>query len=809
MKSFNLKRTILLALIFAIFLTSSFDVALTLELFGFTFRLTQLLSIVLMLIIGIQIIIKRRVEKPLGLRYLIFWIILLLLFTFNTILPKTNLAYDAWAVFNVALVFAFVNLPREKLLFHEVLRLYIFSFLVMALFGILEFILGAAGTNFPYITQWWSATLPRVNGLCFEPSYFSSYMLIGWALTRYLIHKKYPFARHPYLILVAIVLSLALSSSRMGLLVMTIFELIFGVVSVIRTKKPLLPLASFVITVALAFGLPYLNARIFTPSGGESAEESFSRIMDGTGIGGTSSHSSAERIDSLKDTLAVFLDSPILGRGFGGTFVEIAKKHDLDPAKISLQDEAGSMNITAEILAATGIFGFIALLFYLAALYSSPRRLSAAHKTASNSLAPLKGLLFALLITLIMFQLNQNPLRPYIWLLIAMVSYAYATLNATLPPKKHPKIAVDARMLKMSGIGTYLKNLVKNGCYDLTLGAPEPTGLKNIPYNANIYGIKEQLKFPYLKLWRENPALLHCPHYNIPLFYSGTLVTTVHDLTHLKYPEFLPNKFGYLYARFMLGRAVKKSTLVLTVSENTKKDILEYYHVNPDKIIVIPNGVSIDFKRLRKEGTFATTCDDVEHISDEPRNDAREEHVAKVSSLGSKRVLLYVGNLKPHKNLKNLLKAFAKLENRDDLTLRLVGKSFDNYNILDKLPKKLGIEKNLEILGEKSSDELVKIYNEADLFIFPSLYEGFGLPILESLRCGTPVVCSNTSSLPEVGADLVSYFDPTSPSDMARVISAHLDDKLTFDYQKAKKHCDAFSWKSSVEKTKSAFREAL
>ena len=110
------------------------------------------------------------------------------------------------------------------------------------------------------------------------------------------------------------------------------------------------------------------------------------------------------------------------------------------------------------------------------------------------------------------------------------------------------KVAVDARMLKMSGIGTYIQNLMKNNCYDIALGNKED--LENfkfkgdiIEYNSNIYGAKEQLKFPYKELKKHNPDILHVPHYNIPIFYRGKLIVTIHDLTHLIHKEFLPNKF--------------------------------------------------------------------------------------------------------------------------------------------------------------------------------------------------------------------------------------------------------------------------
>ena len=125
------------------------------------------------------------------------------------------------------------------------------------------------------------------------------------------------------------------------------------------------------------------------------------------------------------------------------------------------------------------------------------------------------------------------------------------------------KVAVDARMLKMSGIGTYIKNLMKNDCYQIALGNKEDIKELNkidenniIEFDSKIYGIKEQLKFPYKELKKMKPDILHVPHYNVPIFYRGKMVVTIHDLTHLKLKQFLPNKFAYLYAKFMMWVAI-------------------------------------------------------------------------------------------------------------------------------------------------------------------------------------------------------------------------------------------------------------
>lgn len=352
------------------------------------------------------------------------------------------------------------------------------------------------------------------------------------------------------------------------------------------------------------------------------------------------------------------------------------------------------------------------------------------------------------------------------------------------------KIAVDARMIKMSGIGTYIQNLMKNGCYDIALGRKEEietvkNDIQTIEFDAPIYGIKEQLKFPYKELRKQKPDVLHVPHYNVPIFYRGKMVVTIHDLTHLVLPEFLPNKFAYLYAKFMIWIALKKATKVITVSQNTKSDILKMFKVNPDKIEVIHNGVGEEFVKKEKQ--------EIEYLYE------------KFNIPKNKKIIMYVGNLKPHKNLERLLEAYSKIEDIDSICLLLVGKAFSNYNVLGEKEKLLKIENRVIHTGIVSQEELVDLYNLADLFVFPSLYEGFGIPILEALACGTPVICSNTSSMPEVGGDVVTYVNPLDIEQITKSIETELIKEKKID-TKAKSWIEQFDWKKIAYKTKEKFK---
>lgn len=260
------------------------------------------------------------------------------------------------------------------------------------------------------------------------------------------------------------------------------------------------------------------------------------------------------------------------------------------------------------------------------------------------------------------------------------------------------------------------------------------------------------------------------------------MVVTIHDLTHIVYSEFLSNKFAKIYAKIMMKIALKKAKLVLTESENTKKDILKYFKVDENKIKVIYLGV--------KEGLEEKTKEKVEYLYE------------KFQIPRDKKTIMYVGNLKPHKNLEKLLQAFSKMQN-EDIRLLLVGKAFENYNILEDKEKELKIKDKVIHTGIVTDEELCDLYNLVDLFVLPSLYEGFGLPVIEAMACGAKVVSSNSSSLPEVGGDVVPYFDPNDEQEMAEVMAKELEREDTEEEkQKRIAWARSFNWEKTSEEIK-------
>lgn len=353
---------------------------------------------------------------------------------------------------------------------------------------------------------------------------------------------------------------------------------------------------------------------------------------------------------------------------------------------------------------------------------------------------------------------------------------------------KKSKVAIDARMIEASGIGTYIQHIIDSDIYDVAVGNPDTIHKYNknidvVNFESSIYGLKGQLLFPFLELKTRGVDVIHFPHYNVPLLYSGKFVVTVHDLTQIIFPELLGNKFKVAYAKCLMSHALKKSRHVFTVSNNSKKDINRIFGIDNQKISITYNAVDEDFRKKRLE---------------------EYEYAYEMYGITKgKKVLLYVGNLKPHKNLGRLLEAVAMLENREEYVLVLAGRSFVGDELIAK-EKKLGIDELVIHTGEVTKEELVDLYNLADLFVFPSLYEGFGIPPLEAMACGTPVVASNTSSIPEVVGDAAVMFDPRKSDDLVNAIYSVFQSDFCYNGIISKGFFNAsdFSWKKTINEIK-------
>lgn len=355
-------------------------------------------------------------------------------------------------------------------------------------------------------------------------------------------------------------------------------------------------------------------------------------------------------------------------------------------------------------------------------------------------------------------------------------------------------IGIDARMAEMSGIGTYIQHQLGQGIYDYAVGDETiirkyDKEVRVIPFNARIYGPDEQFRFPKKEIQKANIALMHFPHYNVPLTYNEPYVVTVHDLTHILIPECLNSKIKTRYARILMDHTLKHSKRVLTVSENTKKDIQDIFGTDERMVRIAGNAADAAFRIIGQDET---------------------ERLTKPFNIpNNKKVLLYVGNLKPHKNLPRLLEAFKAI-NREDTILVLAGRAFDSLSLKEQ-EETLHIQQSVIYTGEVTKEELVALYNRADVFVFPSLYEGFGIPPLEAMACGTPVAAANNSSIPEVVGDAAVLFDAKDTKQIKEAIQQILDneDLKQECIRKGTERVRLFSWDNVTATIKQTLTEAL
>src|SRR5688572_7155072 len=367
------------------------------------------------------------------------------------------------------------------------------------------------------------------------------------------------------------------------------------------------------------------------------------------------------------------------------------------------------------------------------------------------------------------------------------------------------RVAIDARKLHDFGIGTYIRNLLRqlaridrqtdyvllSRAADLDVASQLGPNFRAVLEPSPNYSLREQVHVPWV-LRRERPDVFHAPHYVLPAAVTCRSVVTIHDCIHLMFPQYLPNTMAYAYARASMWAAVKRSDRILTVSEASKRDILHFFNVAPEKIVVVYNAIDDHF--------WLTPPD---------------EEVARVRERYQldHQFILYVGNIKPHKNLVRLIEAFAELRRTgfDEVKLLIIGDQISKLPALRRAVHSHKLHKHVRFLGYVSDQTLGVLYRLAAAFVFPSLYEGFGLPPLEAMASGTPVVTSNVSSLPEVAGEaavLVDPYDVDSIVDgMRRVLS---DPALAAALRrKGVERAREFSWERSVAKTRQVYQQVV
>jgi glycosyltransferase involved in cell wall biosynthesis len=369
------------------------------------------------------------------------------------------------------------------------------------------------------------------------------------------------------------------------------------------------------------------------------------------------------------------------------------------------------------------------------------------------------------------------------------------------------KIAIDARKWRDYGIGTYVRNLVRHlarldrkTTYFVLCKRNDESTLRDLAANfvpvvddSPGYGFKEHLSIP-LTLRRLGADLFHTPHYVLPLLCSTRSVVTIHDCIHLLFPQYLPNRMAWAYARYMLGSAIRRSAVVLTVSEASRLDILRFYpDADPDKVLVVPNAID-------------------PFLLDDPGPEERDRVRERYQLRG--RFVLYAGNIKPHKNLDRLIASFGLLKRShgyEDLKLLIIGDEINRYGSLRRSVEAAGVRQDVRFFGFVPDRTLAALYRMASVFAFPSLYEGFGLPPLEAMACGTPVVTSRLSSLPEVVGDAAVLVDPYDVEEIAHALDRVLsDDTLSADLRaRGRLRAQSFSWDRSVREIHAVYLQAL
>ena len=344
---------------------------------------------------------------------------------------------------------------------------------------------------------------------------------------------------------------------------------------------------------------------------------------------------------------------------------------------------------------------------------------------------------------------------------------------------KRKHLVVDCRMINKSGIGTYLKNIlpgiILSDKYILTCMGYEE--LKSfywidkvlfIPLKSPILSFSEQIEMA-LKIPKCD--IFWSPNWNIPLLpiRAKNRVVTIHDVYHLaNFNLFSSAKIRIV--RFYMSFIKKKYNKIITVSEFSKKEITKFTKIHPENIVVTYLGVD-------------------EKYSDEVILPNIEEEY-----------ILYVGNVKPHKNLKLSLEAFSMIKDKN-IKFYIVGQR-DGFKTNDNTLNEniINLKDRVFFTGYVSDEELKNYYKNAKLFLFPSLYEGFGLPVLEAMKFKLPIIASGSTSIPEVAGNHVIYFNALSVNDLVNKLNGFLEGELKcqiFDYQK---QLNKFNWKYTVSK---------
>jgi glycosyltransferase involved in cell wall biosynthesis len=354
-------------------------------------------------------------------------------------------------------------------------------------------------------------------------------------------------------------------------------------------------------------------------------------------------------------------------------------------------------------------------------------------------------------------------------------------------------IGIDAsRSVAQERTGTenYSLNLIRHLLalrsdhrYRLYFNRPPTYNLQSTTYNLRI--------MPFPRLWthlrlswemaHRPPDLLFVPAHVLPIVHPRRSVVTVHDLGYLYYPE-AHRLLDRLYLDLSTRYDARAAAHLIADSSATKRDLIQRYGVEPDSITVVYPGYD--------DATFQPVRDEEAIEAVKTRYDIAGDYI------------LFVGTLQPRKNLTRLIEAYWKLET-GSWKLVIAGKKGWLYGEIFRRVEELGLERRVVFTGYVTQEDLPVLLSGARLFVFPSLYEGFGLPVLEAMACGTPVVCSNAASLPEVAGDAALLVDPLDVEELAAALERVLSDEelraglIERGFEQAKR----FSWERCARET--------
>jgi len=323
------------------------------------------------------------------------------------------------------------------------------------------------------------------------------------------------------------------------------------------------------------------------------------------------------------------------------------------------------------------------------------------------------------------------------------------------------------------------------------LSAPDPVkkgGIWKI-WNGLSTLIWIQLVLPAKLLWLK-ADLLHAPSYFAPVLCPCPLVVTVHDMLYLTQPQHYKDKLFSLYSRLFINGAVRRADVICTVSAFSKKEIEFCYGISGDRIRVAYHGVNPRFQP-QPEDRLATV-----------RAKYRLERP----------YFLFVGAWEPRKNLPRLIRAFCSFceDQREDYELILVGPEMSGTAEVQTILRNPETSRYVRALGFVADEDMPPIYAAAEAFVLPSLGEGFGMPLIEAMACGTPVIASRVTCFPEVVGDAAVLFDPEDPADIVRAMRLILRPDVHQDMkQKGLLRAQVFKWENAARETEKAYADAV